>query len=352
MKITEFLTWWGNQLGELVPSSWYGLWQRARTTITLRVNRDKVTLIGPTGEVAAEYATPAADHSDASPVLNDFVASLPDPPQRLRLVLEAGLFLVHHFTMPRAAKGHLAEAVGYQLPKLTPFNLDQVVYACGTDADATATGPLPVWLVAIPRQRLIGVLSLIGQAPPENPLPLGAPPDPDEPLELAWSIAEPSRSARRNLKLAWIGMLALWFGALGLHLYNRHNVLNQLDQVLSDLRPEAAEVGLLRQRLTDSTEQLEWLSERKQSTASSLVLLDSLTQLLDDETSLQRLDFDGTNLTLTGVSAAPSSLVETLENSSSFEGVRFDAFTRDRRNDANRFNLSAKVEQPASAGGS
>jgi len=352
MKIREFLTWWGTHLGELVPPSWYRLWQRARTTITLRVGRDKVTLIGPTGEIVAACAIPAADHPDAPMVLKDFVAGLPDPPQRLRVVMETGQFLVHHFAMPRAAKGHLAEAVGYQLPKLTPFNLDQVLYACGTDADPTATGPLPVWLVAIPRQRLIGVLTLIGQDPPENPLTLGAPPDTDEPLELAWSIAEPSRSARRNLKLAWIGMLALWLGALGLHLHNRHNVLDQLDEVLSDLRPEAAEVGVLRQRLTDSVEQLEWLGERKRLTASSLVLLDSLTQLLDDQTSLQRLDFDGTNLTLTGVSAAPSSLVETLETSSSFEGVRFDAFTRDRRNDANRFNLSAKVEQPASAGGS
>jgi general secretion pathway protein L len=122
--------------------------------------------------------------------------------------------------------------------------------------------------------------------------------------------------------------------------------------MLSGLRTEAAKVSQLRQRLDDSVQRLEWLGERKRLTASTLVLLDSLAQLLDDQTWLQRLDFDGKDLTLTGISSAPSALVETLETSSSFEGVRFDAFTQDRRNEGNRFNLSAKVEQPASAGGS
>jgi general secretion pathway protein L len=352
MTIKDFLDWWRSQLLELVPASWYGFWQRARTTITLRVGRDRAALVGPAGDTLADCPTPATNDPNPSTELKDYLMNLPTPPQRLRLILEPGQFLVHRFTMPRAAKGHLAEAVGYQLPKLTPFTVDQVLYACGIGADSSPDGPLPVWLVAIPRQRLVSALALIDQAPPPNPLPLSVAPEPGQALEVAWGIAESSRSTRRYLKFAWVAMLTLWVGALSLHLYKRHDALDQLDQMLSGLRTEAAKVSQLRQRLDDSVQRLEWLGERKRLTASTLVLLDSLAQLLDDQTWLQRLDFDGKDLTLTGISSAPSALVETLETSSSFEGVRFDAFTQDRRNEGNRFNLSAKVEQPASAGGS
>jgi len=343
----DFFAWWGSQLSDLVPESLSRSLQRARTTVTLRIEGEIATFCGPGDANTVSCELPTTDQTEQPAALREFLGALPSAPQRLRVILEPDQFLVRHFSLPRAARPHLAEAVGYQLPKLTPFTTDRVLYACGTMPDSPSNGPLSVWLMTTPKDRIVQALTLIGQTAPQNPMRLDTPPEAGKPLELAWRVTEPRKSPRRRLRLAWIGMLALWIGAMGLHVFKRLEVHEQLTQTLAKVREEASEVTELRERLLDSRSQIDWLAEHKRSTPSAIVFLDSLAQLLDDQTWLQRLDFDGRSLRLTGISQSPSALVETLETSSSFEDVRFDAFSRDRRTQADRFNLSAKVEPPA-----
>jgi general secretion pathway protein L len=125
-----------------------------------------------------------------------------------------------------------------------------------------------------------------------------------------------------------------------------------LEQQLAALRADAGDVVALRGDLDASLERLRWIEQRKQESFASVRMLNTLAELLDDGYWLQRLDFDGENLTLTGLSMTPSELIGTLESSDMLEAVRFDALTRDRRTNADRFNLSAKLQpaQPAEGG--
>jgi hypothetical protein len=129
-------------------------------------------------------------------VVDEFMARLPGRPQRIALVLGPEEYLLRRTTLPRAARDNLAEAVGYQLPQLTPFSASQLIYACGEAADSPSEGPLSVWLVAVPRQRVSRALALIGQTPPEGYLPLRDSPSPGAPVELAWRL--PGRRAMNS----------------------------------------------------------------------------------------------------------------------------------------------------------
>ena len=345
MAIIEFLQWWRDQLLELIPSSLFKVWQPVRSTVSVRIDRQTATVADSTGEVIGEIETRTLSSDPDAWHFEPPTVQLPGSPQRLRVVLEPGQYLLQQVSLPRAARPHLAEAVSFQLPKLTPFSLDQVVYACGVVPGGSAEGPLPVWVAVVPKDRLAPVLARIGQSMPDSPLSVHHRPEANGPLELSWKIAAAgSQSSRRLATLGWVMVFLVWMGALGLHLNDRNDAQLHLDRQIAGLRAEAATAGGMREQISKATASLEWLKQRRDAAPSTLVLVDSLTQLLDDQTHLQRLDFDGETVRLTGVSKTASNMIEALESSSVFQDVRIDAFTRDRRNQADRFNINAKLE--------
>jgi len=352
MTATEFFDWWRTQMVELIPASLRGSWQNAKTTIALEIEENSLRLSAPPSQARAEIRPARQDEASQAKVAEDFLSHLPGIPQRVRLTLAPGEYLLQHLTLPRAAQDHLAEAVGYQLPQLTPFTADQLLYACGETDDSPAGDALSVWLVAIPRQRIAQALALIGQRAPDSPLQLSTPPRPDEKLVVAWSAPEPAVSPRRRMRLAWVGLIALWIAVLALHNHNRQQAQTRLDQTRDALTAQAREVVRLRDRLESAKSQAAWLSQRREHMVSPLTLLDTLTQQLDDQTWLQGLELRGRHLTLRGISSSPATLLETLEGSRLLRDVRFEsAITRDGRGQGDRFNISARLERPAQDGG-
>jgi general secretion pathway protein L len=345
MTGADFFQWWGSQLRAFIPESLRRSWSRGQTAAKLGLSGAGIRVMLPGGDEALEFALPEGKRPRVSIALTDVLADLPQL-QRIDLTLEADQFLLRELTLPRAARPHLAEAVGYQLPKLTPFTSDQALYACGTRQEPSGDGPLPVWFVAIPKQRVARALALIGQEPPTVPLRLDSAPQPNEAITVSWQLNSRNDAGPQRLRPAWAGLLAVWLAAVGVHVYQKYEDRAHLADKLSSLRTEAAQVAELRAQLDQSVAQLAWLGDRKANAASMLVVLEELTGLLDDQTWLQRLNFDGQDLALTGNAKSPATLIETLERSATFEGVRFDALTRDQRNDADRFTVKARIATP------
>ena len=352
MTAAEFFDWWRTQLSELVPATLRGSWHSAQTTVAVDIGGGKVELSASPAKTTTAIDLHANDEEAQKTLAQSFLAQLPGVPQRIRITLPPDEYLVQRLSLPRAAQGHLNEAVGYQLPQLTPFAADQLLYACGEVPGSAPDGQISVWLVAIPRQRISRALALIGQLPPDGPLPLRAPPPPDERLVVSWPIRETETSPRRRVRLAWAGLAVLWVAVLGIHLNNRQQTQETLDLTRDGLRARAIEVSRLRDRLDSTESQMSWLSQRRQERVSLLMLLDTLTRQLDDQTWLQGLELRGRRLNLRGISSSPATLLETLEASELLRNVRFEAaITRDGRGQGDRFNISARLEAPVQDGG-
>ena len=290
---------------------------------------------------------------EQAPEVKALLGALPGGPQQIRLVLEPRDYLIRRFSLPRAARGNLAEAVGYQLPQLTPFSADQLLYACGEADDSPTSGALSVWLVAVPRHRVERALALIDQSPPENPLRLRTPPAPGEPLSLTWRASAPSPTAQRSMRLAWVALVALWIGVVGIHLYKQEQQQRMLDETLADLRTKAVAVSRLHDRLSTVQRRLAQLSELKATGTSPLMVLDGLSQLLDDDTWLQNLELKGRELSIQGLSPSPAGLIERLDDAALLNDVQFEAaITQDVRTGGSRFSIGARVQPQVREDGS
>ena len=352
MTADEFFLWWRAQLAEIIPASLRGSWHNTKTSVLLSIDGNSLELSTPSTGAPAKFDLTANEDAARPKALQEFLSSLPGSPQRIRLNLAPAEYLSRQLTLPRAAKPNLAEAVRYQLPQLTPFSADQLLYACGEHPDSPADGPLSVWLVAIPRERVARALRLIGQSPPDSPLALRHPPAAGEPLALSWRVAETSRTPQHRKRLAWVGLIGLLIGVITLHFVNRQQEQAVLDSTLDEVRSRAVQVGNLRDRLTAANAQTAWLDEHKQSSVSTLALLNELAERLDDKTWLQGLELQGRRVTMRGISSSPATLIETLEASQLLKDVRFEsAITRDNRGQGDRFNISAEIELPTEGGG-
>jgi general secretion pathway protein L len=353
MRSGEFLQWWRSQLLDLMPAALRSAWQQDRDKLVLRIDGDTVELGSPAQGITTRFELAEPGGMVRPPVVDEFMARLRRRPQRLSLVLAPDEYLLRRLTLPRAAQGNLPEAVGYQLPQLTPFSASQLIYACGETSDSPPDGPLAVWLAAVPRQHVARVLALIGEETPSGYLPLRRPPAAGEPLELSWRLPETSALGPHRTRLAWLGLAVLLLGVLGLHLYHQRQAQARLDETREELRVRALEVAELRDRLAAAEAQAAKLGALKQSAQSPLALLEALSEQLDDQTWLQGFELRNGRLTLRGISAAPATLIETLEATRVLRDVRFDsAITRDGRSQGDRFNISAQLERPAPEAGS
>ncbi len=348
MNSRVFFDWWRARLGELVPAFLKRRWGSAKAGITLAIDGEQLQVRSANSAQSTLVDLAGDRPAQRSPELAALLGTLPGGPQQIALQLQAGDYLVRRFPLPRAAQGNLAEAVGYQLPQLTPFAADQLLYACGETGDSPPNGKLSVWLVAVPRQRVERALTVIDQPLPDNPLRLSEPPAEGEPLSLTWRASDLSPASQRSMRLAWVALLVLWVGVFGIHLFKQEQQQRMLDETLDDLRVKAATVSRLDERLTRVRTRITQLSELKASGASPLTVLDRLSQLLDDETWLQGMELGKAQLTLRGVSASPASLIETLEATDILKDVSFEsAITRDGRSEGDRFNIRATLETPA-----
>lgn len=346
MSSAEFFKWWGAHLATFIPRLLRRRWGPVKASITLSVEGDRLQIsLADTGLSATADLSgdrPAQQTSEVAALLAD----LPGGPQQIKLVLGPHDYLLRHINLPRAAQGSLVEAVGYQLPQLTPFTADQLLYACGENESSPSSGPLSVWLVAVPRQRVEKVMQVIDLQVPENPLHLDSPPAANESLTLRWGT-DLSASSQRSMRFAWVVLVLLWFGVFGIHMVRQEQQQQLLDETLDEMRSSAAVVIQLHERLSMERERLELLTHLKAHGSLPLTLLERLSVLLDDETWLQGLDLHEGELILHGVSVSPTGLLEKLEATEILEDVRFDsAITRDGRSEGDRFNIRANLEKP------
>lgn len=114
---------------------------------------------------------------------------------------------------------------------------------------------------------------------------------------------------------------------------------------LTKLAKGTSEVAARRQTMMAEAESVAELIKLQQQQLDHLRLLAMLTQLLPDDTAVQRIQFKGTKLIVNGLSDNASAVVSTLANEPGFREVRLpSAVTRVSRTSKESFVLEAMID--------
>ncbi|MEP6656710.1 MAG: PilN domain-containing protein, partial [Betaproteobacteria bacterium] len=348
VHLPEFWRWWSAELRALVPAAPRNAMQRRRLRPVLVFHREAAVLWAPqTSAAGVAYVETARIplQGDAAQVRESGAAAIDalarggrrsgDAGPRVIIALTSAQVLRKTLTYPAAVQENLAQVLGYELDRHTPFKADELYYDAFVVARDAARGEIRVELVAalkstvdqLRRQAAAWGCTVLAVTPgePQAGMVLAAAPR----INLVPESERVERSAWRSWQ-TWVpigaaGALAL--AAIIVPLVQKREAAIELLHVSEQARVQAAASDALRQQLERSIDDYNFVLARKYAFPSTLQLLQDVTRLLPDDTWLTVLEMKSVpkgkephrEIMLKGESGNAGRLVSLLEDSHLFE---------------------------------
>lgn len=343
-----FFHWWGSELFAMLPPPVRRLARAMRRPVyVLALGTEEAVLLRQAGTGAAAVlcaidATLPGDRQAAE--LRRRLGRGRQP--RIRLAAEQALRT--SIRLPMAAEENLAEVVGFEVDRRTPFRAEDVHVTHRVEARDRGTKCLMVEMTVVPRGAVDKALAFAAQL---GVTPGGVEVARQEPAVPADLLPRPfadegARSRRRVAALAAVAAMLLTVAAA------THTPADDdepghppLARQVADARARAMEAAELRDRITELEARQRAASEAASLTANWL--LAELTRLLPDDTWIDRLQLADGKLTISGQSAASARVMRVLEDSPVFDTPAFLApVTQDPVTGMDSFSIATTVENP------
>jgi len=351
--IPEFLSWWGRELGTLVPDS-----------LSRRLMPPKPQLwIVPAESGGGDYRIWRADGEPK--VLDvfgagedlqllrgrwrDILAEFGDGQPEVRLCLHEDQVLALPVEMPAAVEGNLDQALRYQLDQLSPFRADQVVLDHRIERHDQARGRIAVTLRIVPKEDLeplmdrarafgavIHVVDTLAAEDPPRPEGFNLLPESRRPRYV-------HARARFNLLLG-AGLVVVLALVMAQTVILRERTVSGLRTEADVLRVEARRVMQLQQAFEETLLAANFLAEKRASQPAVIELLDELTRILPDDIWLQQFQLQGSDLRIQGQADGSQRVIGLLDESELFESPEITgAISIDPRSGQERFRSQVSV---------
>jgi general secretion pathway protein L len=349
---SQWLAWWLQRLGELVPRPLVRLLNGPERRLVVDLSaaparlvrlangREVEQLVLGDGEPAAAVRRAAARLGRASAV---------------RLRLAPGRVLHRRIELPQAVEEDVEAALGFELDRLTPFQRDDVHLAFDVVGRDREAGRLTLDLRVTPRSEVEAALArLRGWGIAADRVEVVADEAPTAVIPIDVARRRP-RLGRWHAWLNWLLVLALGLLVADWQ-YREYTArlerLTALQREQAELQPMAEEALALKAAIDAEEARRDSLLRRRQATPLALALLDEISARLPDHTWLERASMDDGRVEIVGYSPAVAELVAAFTASPLFEGVTYESpVVRDSQQALDQFHLGLTIAQPAPAGG-
>jgi len=265
---------------------------------------------------------------------------------RVEIVLQPSRFLFRPLDLPKRASEFLDGIVRSQIDRLTPWTAGEALYKW-TSPVAIAGDRITMTVAATARAAvapLIGAIADVGAAAIEVATTT---PGPDPVALTVYSHRD-----RANVQLGRIRqILTVIFAVSGIAALGAMLTSGFLAPYYDDQAQQTQrQVTERRTKMRTGTagpasSAAELIERRKQSSPSSVIVLEALSALLPDHTYATELRIEGDKVQVIGITRDAPSLIQLLEQSPHFMHASFFApTTRAPSDPAERFHIEAKIK--------
>jgi general secretion pathway protein L len=266
---------------------------------------------------------------------------------RLDILMRADQVLLRPVDFPKAAAGFLDGMVRAQIDRLTPWPASDAVFGL-TQPEPVANERITLTLAATSKQKIQPLLKFATDVGAASVTGLVEVPDGGHAAEQVKVFDLPltglSRTAinvPRLLRRTLIGACLAAAASLAIAAY----VGSVLDAEQQELQHQIAQrrAALLRaNQMGGSAETL--LAKRKQTSPSSVMVLEAITRALPDTTYVTELRVEGDKIQVVGLTQDAPSLIRLMEQSPQFTRATFFApTTRGQNEPGERFHIEAHI---------
>lgn len=257
--------------------------------------------------------------------------------------------ILKNLTLPKAVEENLTQVIAYELDRYTPFSQQQVYYT--VKKIATETDKIKLQLILTPKNILDNACETLkswGISPwlvdyegmannlqddydyydllPENKR---------YKANKKALIFQSTLIAAIFILLSSILILPVWF---------QYQSGQELESKIYKIKRQAMEVQNLQNKIAVLSEKTDWLIAQKQKYPPLIEILETISQLLKDDTSLTMIVYKNEKLHLTGESPAASTLIKVLESSALFSNADFEStVTKNKTTGLERFRIIVSV---------
>jgi len=350
----QFYRWWKRELGFLVPEKIKQLIDDTRGTIIVTPDGNQFDLV----YVINGHREPLAKLDRNETGINQYAALL-EKDERLvkaklifRLAKRYGI--QKEISLPSAAAENLYQVVSYELSRYSPFNTDQAYFAAKPLQVVNEPGQIRVLLILTARKVLdvfYTDLKALGMSPKFVDYE-GSPNDLDSSEEhynlLPESLQEkPDKTAGLIYSTLLGGLLLLFATALILPVWFEYKAVQNLEEKLIPIEKEAKKIQAIQLEIDSKLQETRKLVEQKNAAPAILVMLNSLSNLIKDDTWVTYIQYSEGHLQIQGESPEASTLISVLEASDFFSNARFiSPVTQDNVSKLERFQITVDTPLP------
>lgn len=264
---------------------------------------------------------------------------------RFQFVLPSSKFLIRQLELPKQANEFLDGIIRAQIDRLTPWSASDAVYGW-TPATEMPYERLHLQVIATTRQVAAPYLQLAEKFGAEfisiATFVAGA----DEPILVKVLELRSQGSAEIRRLQRIMSWLFLSVGAVAAISMSFSIVLGgTLDSEQQKISRKIAERRAAVNVTQDDSRSPSVLRRRKNETPSSVMVLEALSRILPDHTSVTELRLENDKLQMTGVTQDAPSLVRLMEQSPHFSRATFFApTTRSVGENAERFHMEVQLK--------
>jgi general secretion pathway protein L len=315
---------------------------------------DQQLIIVPEGSTARVYesqGTEVAGVGELDPrdptLLQAALAGAKGRRRRMVLRLAERQVLKRRVTFPAQVRDNLAQVIGYEMDRLSPFQSDKVYYDFRVLEDLARGGKLRVELALCLREQVQDWLQLVRDA--------GA-----QVEQLTWNGAWPKanllpakeRPQRGTgpfgaTKLLLLLVLVLMAAVLAAPIWQKQEIRDERLAQIAELKASAEKVLELRTALEKARAGSVAVLQRKWEQPRMIDLLLELTERLPDDTWVQTMDYRDGEIQIRGESTQATSLINLLDQAPGITEVSFRSpVVQVAGSGLERFHVSLKYKRP------
>ena len=357
-RLAAFWRWWMRELVQLVPDALSPQGRIARLPV-ITFDGAALALLPGQGS-AVERGTidvAAMDEAQARAAVRALLERTGETRGRVRLALAHHEVLVRRVTLPLATEENLAQVLGFEMDRLTPFTAEDVYHDERILSRDAAAGTL-VALLAVARRDLVDArierLRALGVSVQGVAL-LEEPPHPGGQLDLLPAQHRGERESRneRLLRRALAAaVVVLLLAVLFVPIWQKRETAIALNPVVAKARQDAEAADALARDLERQVNEYNFLLAKKYGTYPALAYVEEVSRMLPDHTWVQELQLKNTGKTrelqIQGETSSSAKLLETLAQSRLLQDVNSrGTVTRGSVPGTERFMMTATTQPRA-----
>lgn len=351
VNISDFFHWWGHELNALLPDSFRQFFVQEYQYLVAQPEADHIILTWVGTDKTKSIGR--FDFNDEGKL--SFQELLQNQPElkELNLILRLPSLdaVSKQIFLPTAAADNLQQVVVYELDKLTPFKPDQVYFAVKHNPQEQTLDHIKATLIVTPKAKLDNYyhkLSDWGKVPVlvdyqgltnninkrQNQYNL---------LPETYRVKK-KRTEEFVIHSLCATLVILLFLAIATPVWMESQTVDKLTEQINAVEQDVKAIDGYKIEIDELYKEATVLIESKKNQPSALAMINTISQLIGDDTWLTYFKFNSGDLQVQGQSPNASSLIAYLEASPLFKQTHFvSPVTQDKKTGLERFQISAKV---------